>query len=197
MNLSLCWVPGFPVMQKTQETLVGSLHGEDPLEEGVVTHSSILAWEIPWTEERGGLQVCSFTKSWTWLNQLSTYWALYLKTPWNACWSTPLLSLIKRMDHNTLKPQWLHSASLSALPCSEMSSGVMIIWNFSTGLCSRCGWNPRYRHREGGTLWLVESTLPLSWLLPRLTCKLWKLTLKWIHDYLLECMSVWWCHSPL
>ena len=58
-------MPGFPVMQKTQETLVGSLDGEDPLEEGMVTHSSILAWEIPWTEERGGLQVCSFTKSWT------------------------------------------------------------------------------------------------------------------------------------
>ena len=34
---------------------VGSLSGEDPLEEGVVTHSSILAWRIPWTEEPGGL----------------------------------------------------------------------------------------------------------------------------------------------
>ena len=30
--------------------------GEDPLEEGMATHSSILAWEIPWTEEPGGLQ---------------------------------------------------------------------------------------------------------------------------------------------
>ena len=29
---------------------------EDPLEEGMATHSSILAWEIPWTEESGGLQ---------------------------------------------------------------------------------------------------------------------------------------------
>ena len=29
---------------------------EDPLEEGMATHSSILAWRIPWTEERGGLQ---------------------------------------------------------------------------------------------------------------------------------------------
>ena len=39
-----------------QETWVGSLGWEDPLEEGMVTHSSILAWRIPWTEEPGGLQ---------------------------------------------------------------------------------------------------------------------------------------------
>ena len=35
---------------------VRSLGGEEPLEEGVATHSSILAWRIPWTEEPGGLQ---------------------------------------------------------------------------------------------------------------------------------------------
>ena len=35
---------------------VRSLGGEDPLEEGMATHSSILAWRIPWTEEPGGLQ---------------------------------------------------------------------------------------------------------------------------------------------
>ena len=39
-----------------QETWVRSLGREDPLEEEVATHSSILAWEIPWTEEPGGLQ---------------------------------------------------------------------------------------------------------------------------------------------
>ena len=39
-----------------QETQVRSLDWEDPLEEGMATHSSILAWEIPWTEEPGGLQ---------------------------------------------------------------------------------------------------------------------------------------------
>ena len=35
---------------------VGSLGQEDPLEEETATHSSILAWEIPWTEDPGGLQ---------------------------------------------------------------------------------------------------------------------------------------------
>ena len=39
-----------------RETLVQFLGWEDPLEESMATHSSILAWEIPWTEEPGGLQ---------------------------------------------------------------------------------------------------------------------------------------------
>ena len=39
-----------------QETQVQSLGWEDPLEKGTATHSSILAWRIPWTEEPGGLQ---------------------------------------------------------------------------------------------------------------------------------------------
>ena len=38
------------------ETRVRSLDREDPLEKGMATHSSILAWRIPWTEEPGGLQ---------------------------------------------------------------------------------------------------------------------------------------------
>ena len=42
-----------PTMQKTQ---VQSLGQEDNLEKGMATHSSILAWGIPWTEEPGGLQ---------------------------------------------------------------------------------------------------------------------------------------------
>ena len=39
-----------------QETWVQSLGQEDPLEKGMATHSSILAWSIPWTEEPGRLQ---------------------------------------------------------------------------------------------------------------------------------------------
>ena len=42
-----------PVMQETWVRFLGQ---EDPLEEGVATHSSILAWRVPWTEEPGGLQ---------------------------------------------------------------------------------------------------------------------------------------------
>ena len=43
-------------MQEPQNMLVRSLDQEDPLEEGMATHSSILAWRIPWTKESGGLQ---------------------------------------------------------------------------------------------------------------------------------------------
>jgi len=43
-------------MQEMQETWVLSLGQEDPLEESMATHSSILAWRIPWTEEPGRLQ---------------------------------------------------------------------------------------------------------------------------------------------
>ena len=43
-------------MQEMWETQLGSLSQEDPLEEGLATHYSILAWRIPWREEPGGLQ---------------------------------------------------------------------------------------------------------------------------------------------
>ena len=46
-----------------QETQVQSLGQEDPLEKGMATHSSILAWEIPWAEETGGLQSTGSQKS--------------------------------------------------------------------------------------------------------------------------------------
>ena len=46
-------VENLPTMQETQ---VQSLGWEDPLEKGMATHSSILSWRIPWTEEPGSLQ---------------------------------------------------------------------------------------------------------------------------------------------
>ena len=44
----------------------------DPLEKEMATHSSILAWRIPWTEEPGGLQFTGLQKSWTGLSDLTT-----------------------------------------------------------------------------------------------------------------------------
>ena len=49
-------VKNLPAMQEMQETQFQSLGWEDPLEEEMATHSSILAWKIPCTEEPGGLQ---------------------------------------------------------------------------------------------------------------------------------------------
>ena len=50
------WQRIFLPMQETQETQILSLGQEDPLEEDMATHSSILAWRISWTEEPGRLQ---------------------------------------------------------------------------------------------------------------------------------------------
>ena len=49
-------LPGEGVHLPVHETQVRSLGGEAPLEEGTATHSSVLAWRSPWTEEPGGLQ---------------------------------------------------------------------------------------------------------------------------------------------
>ena len=49
-------IKNLSAMQEPQETQVRSLGQEDPLEKGIATHSSILAWRIPWTEEPGRLQ---------------------------------------------------------------------------------------------------------------------------------------------
>ena len=49
-------VKNLPAMQETQEIWVQSLGQTDALEKEMATHSNILAWRIPWTEEPGGLQ---------------------------------------------------------------------------------------------------------------------------------------------
>ena len=61
-------VKRLPVMQETQ---VQSLGWEDPLEKEMATHSSILAWRIPWIEEPGRLQVHRASKSWTRLSEFT------------------------------------------------------------------------------------------------------------------------------
>ena len=63
-------VKNLPTMQKTW---VRSLGWEDPLEEGMATHSSILAWRIPRTEKPGGATVYGVSKSQTRLKQLSMH----------------------------------------------------------------------------------------------------------------------------
>ena len=55
-------VKNLPAMQ---ETWVQSLGQEDPLENKMATHSNILAWKIPWTEEPGGLQFMGHKESHT------------------------------------------------------------------------------------------------------------------------------------
>ena len=72
-------------MQEMQETVIQSLGWENPLEEEMAVHSSILAWKIPWTEEPGGLQSMESQKSQAWLSMQhahihSSSWYLYKLT---------------------------------------------------------------------------------------------------------------------
>ena len=59
-------------MQKMQETQFQSLGWEDPLQDEMATHSNILAWKSPWTEELGGLQSTGLQKSRTQLSNQTT-----------------------------------------------------------------------------------------------------------------------------
>ena len=66
-------------VQETQETQVPSLGWEDPLEKGMATRSSILAWRIPWAREPGGLQsVHEVAKSWTRLSDQHFHFFMYI-----------------------------------------------------------------------------------------------------------------------
>ena len=72
--------PGDSVIKNSpamRETLVWSLSWEDPLEKEMATHSSILAWRIPWTEEPGRLQSIGL-QSRTWLKLLSMQWLMMI-----------------------------------------------------------------------------------------------------------------------
>ena len=66
-------IKNIPANLREVRDLLGSIPGEDPLEKGMATHSSIFAWRIPWTEEPGGPTEHRVTKSWTQLKQLSTH----------------------------------------------------------------------------------------------------------------------------
>ena len=56
------------MQEMRQEPWVQSLGQEDPLEKEMAAHSSVVAWEIPWTEEPAGLQSMGQQKSRTWLS---------------------------------------------------------------------------------------------------------------------------------
>ena len=76
------WVKNPPSVQETQKMWVWSLGGEDPLEEGIETHSSILAWEIPRTEEPGELQSIGSQRvkhDWATKHTQRDYWFVYVE----------------------------------------------------------------------------------------------------------------------
>jgi len=82
-------------MQETKETWIQSLGWEDPLGNGMATHSSILAWRISWTEEPGGLQLVGSQRvGHDWASNTHSYFSYFL-----------LLFL-----PYSIKISWVHSA---------------------------------------------------------------------------------------
>ena len=79
-------------MQKMQETEVQPLGQEDALEEGMATHSIILAWEIPWTEEPGGLQFTGSQVDMTEYAHTHMPSTVPSKDGWVCGWGTPCKS---------------------------------------------------------------------------------------------------------
>ena len=104
-------------MQETQEMWVQSLNQEDPLEEGMATHSCFIAWRIPWTEE-------PVAKCWTLLKQLNTHICMCAKslqscrfcvTLWTVAQHVPLSMEFSRQEH------W------SGVPCPSPSTHIQQI----------------------------------------------------------------------
>ena len=100
---------------------VWSLSGEDPLEKGMATHSSILAWRIPWTEDPGGLQSMGSQRvrhDWSDLARMQTF-----KTPVKMFWVQILIkqkletTRMKNKNGSVLTTVWM-CVSLKNTDCS-------------------------------------------------------------------------------
>ena len=128
-------VKKLPVMQ---ETWVWSLDWEDPLEKGMATHSSILAWRIPWTEEPGRIQLIgsqrvghdwvTFSSSHVWM------WELDYKENWapkNWCFWTVMLekTLESPLDWKGFQPVRLKgNQSWVLIGRTDVEAETPILW---------------------------------------------------------------------
>ena len=122
-------------MQETQETQVRSLGQEDSLEKGMATHSSILAWDIPWTEEPGGLQSIGSQRvghNWSdlaWSHFGESIWISlpYLRNTWRAEWSPERHPLVEVGFQNSL----CIGSSKPELGISRMHTKIWCSWILS------------------------------------------------------------------
>ena len=108
-----------------QETWVRSWGWEEPLEKEIATHSSILAWEIPWREEPGGLQTMQLQKSWTWLSNETAVAAAAA----GIRWVTTGYGRFRISSVQSLSRVWLLAipwiaACQAAIPCPLPTPGV-------------------------------------------------------------------------
>ena len=88
---------------RDKDMQIGSLGWEDPLEESMATHISILAWRIPWTEEPGGLQSMG-SQRWTWVKQLSMHTHTFKEIE-------TIPTLIWKSEQSCIRPRIFHEFS--------------------------------------------------------------------------------------
>ena len=117
-----------------QETRVQSLGGEDPLEEDMATHFSILAWRFPWTEEPGGLQSLGLQrvkKGQTWLKQFSTHAHKPFWSTWSNCHLREVVFVLGSTFIRFRRPRfWAQLSSLLGLYFLNDHTGKVIFWYF-------------------------------------------------------------------
>ena len=106
-------VENLPAMQELQEMWVQSLDCEDPLEEGMGAHSSILAWRIPRTEESGGVQSMGSQRAGHDCTKLACTSRQSLKTATTLSPQIPLY-----MNHGS-KLRWLQIKEANHIPSSQ------------------------------------------------------------------------------
>ena len=125
-------------LPEMQETLVWSMGQEDPLEKEMATHSSIIAWRIPWTEEPGGLQSMGSQRVRNnWKTNTFTFsagWSVGNREPcwvFNGVWTYSLRSMSPHDSAVPLVPDTLppyHHHHLSCWCCSSGRLGVPMLW---------------------------------------------------------------------
>ena len=109
------------------ETRVPSLGWEDPLKKGMATHSSILAWEIPWTDQPGGLLSMGLQESGT-TEQLTSSWPKETKFELTSSGAYGCKSVRVRVSE---KPEWDRGASSALSPAPRPTGNCFPSW----GLC--------------------------------------------------------------
>ena len=131
-------------MQEMKETGVRSLGWEDPLEEGMATPSSILAWRITWTEEPGGLQsIASHRVGHNWSNLALTYaqpWRVV--APGQESTSSDYWSRMRfnTQNNNFQVTEFLEVKNCLFLLCNLRTKYRSIIWGFSSVQSLSCVW---------------------------------------------------------
>ena len=149
-------------MQETQEILVRSLGWEDPLEKEMVTHSSILTWKIPWTEEPGRLQSMG-------LQRVRHHWAhTYTFLSLTSCNSCRLVRLLCKSRYvwnekkNNNKKQL--SSEQGRLNAHMYCHSPLYSKGIATGKREALFWKLRSRWRSEGNSFMTLMLAMISWI---------------------------------